>query len=268
MLEVTDLPPQIVPAVDAFANGLAAHLRNHRDTSLEVHEQGVLDAWRAEAGAVLTGVVTGADPWRGHYGVLVHAVAVVDLPSAGGAEALRRDWAGSRSPARGTGALPARAREMADRTLGLAPRQRTSVVLARWEAQLAALITFREAAVLLDELARGAVGGDTLRTYAKRLGTEREGQHRRAIGPVEATQAPPRELPHDPAPGVLVVEAEGVLVRCRDRSPWHEVKLGVVRGWTGSRPDAHLQAPTMWRRVRRQRYSRVALAPKLPAVGR
>ena len=68
MLEVTDLPPQILPAVDAFANGLAAHLRNHRDTSLEVHEQGALDAWRAEAGAVLTGVVTaattGADPRR------------------------------------------------------------------------------------------------------------------------------------------------------------------------------------------------------------
>ena len=47
---------------------------------------------------------------------------------------------------------------------------------------------------------------------------------------------------------MLVVEADGVLVRYRDRgpdgSPWHEVKLGVVGGWLGTRPDAHLQAPS------------------------
>jgi len=55
MLNLTDL-----------ASRLAAHVREHRDASLAVHEQGVLDAWRAEAGAVLAGVVsaatTGADP--------------------------------------------------------------------------------------------------------------------------------------------------------------------------------------------------------------
>jgi len=53
MLEITDLPPQIVPAVTAFAQRLSSHIRMHRDASLEVHEQGVLDAWRAEGGAVL-----------------------------------------------------------------------------------------------------------------------------------------------------------------------------------------------------------------------
>src|SRR5260221_13395890 len=66
MLEITDLPPQIVPAVNAFAQRLSNHIRSHRDASLEVHEQGVLDAWRAESAAVLGGVVTaattGADP--------------------------------------------------------------------------------------------------------------------------------------------------------------------------------------------------------------
>src|SRR6266508_650849 len=60
MLNLTDLPPQIVPAVEAFASRLAAHVREHRDASLAVHEQGVLDAWRAEAGAVLAGVVSAA----------------------------------------------------------------------------------------------------------------------------------------------------------------------------------------------------------------
>jgi len=44
MLNLTDLPPQIVPAVEAFASRLAAHVREHRDASLAVHEQGVLDA--------------------------------------------------------------------------------------------------------------------------------------------------------------------------------------------------------------------------------
>ena len=66
MLEIADLPPQIVPAVNAFAQRLSSHIRSHREASLEVHEAGVLAAWRAEGGAVLAGVVsaatTGADP--------------------------------------------------------------------------------------------------------------------------------------------------------------------------------------------------------------
>ena len=66
MISLNDLPPQIVPAVEAFANRLAMHVRQDREASLEVHEQGVLNAWRAESGAVLAGVVsaatTGADP--------------------------------------------------------------------------------------------------------------------------------------------------------------------------------------------------------------
>src|SRR5258708_38448878 len=30
----------------------------------------------------------------------------------------------------------------------------------------------------------------------------------------------------------------------REGSPWHEVKLGIVGGWTGARPEAHLEAPS------------------------
>ena len=44
MLEITDLPPQIVPAVNAFTQRLSSHIRTHREASLEVREQGVLDA--------------------------------------------------------------------------------------------------------------------------------------------------------------------------------------------------------------------------------
>src|SRR5260221_598506 len=134
MLEITDLPPQIVPAVNAFSQTLASHIRRHRDARLEVHEQGVL------------------------------------------------------------------------------------------------------------------VGSETLRTHAERLGTEREGQQRQAMAQVQATHEPPSALAHTPAPGMLVVEADGVMVRYHDRgpdgSPWHEVKLGIVGGWTGARPEAHLEAPS------------------------
>src|SRR5438128_11835129 len=60
MLEITDLPPQIVPAVNAFTHRLSSHIRSHRDASLEVHEQSLLDAWRAEAAGMLGGGVTAA----------------------------------------------------------------------------------------------------------------------------------------------------------------------------------------------------------------
>ena len=65
MINLNDLPPQIVPAVEAFASRLSKHVRQHREAPLEVHEQGVLDAWHAESGALLADVVsaatTGAD---------------------------------------------------------------------------------------------------------------------------------------------------------------------------------------------------------------
>ena len=55
---------------------------------------------------------------------------------------------------------------------------------------------------------------------------------------VEQLHEPPADE-HDPAPGMLVVETDGVMVRYRDRhldgtlveGDWHEVKVGVVGGW-------------------------------------
>jgi len=96
MLDITDLPPQIVPAVKAFTQRRGADIRAHRGASLEVHEQGVLDAWRAEAAPVLTGVVTAAQQaWIArhlHRGLRVRGVALVVLHSGGAAAALRRAW--------------------------------------------------------------------------------------------------------------------------------------------------------------------------------
>jgi len=253
MINLNDLPPQIVPAVEAFASRLSKHVRQHREAPLEVHEQGVLDAWHAESGAVLAGVVsaatTGADP---------HA-----RPPRSACPRCGRGWPAlrwrPRSVATRLGALSfTRTRyrckgcrqswSAADRTLGLGPRQRTSTGLAAWQADVAGRTTFREAAELLKTLAGVHVGSETLRTHAERVGTEIEGRQQRAMAHVQAHQELSPESSHAPAPGVLVVEADGVMVRYRDvgrdGSPWHEVKLGIVGGWTGARPEAHLEAPS------------------------
>src|SRR5947199_3633934 len=142
MINLNDLPPQIVPAVEAFATRLSEHVRQHREASLEVHEQGVLDAWRAESGAILGGVVgaatTGADPQA--------RAPRSACPSCGRSRPILR-WR-VRGVATRLGGLtfsragyrcgPCRRTWSAvDRTLGLQPRQRTSVGLARWQADVA-----------------------------------------------------------------------------------------------------------------------------------
>jgi hypothetical protein len=98
----------------------------------------------------------------------------------------------------------------------LVPYQRTSTALARWLATLGAITTFREAVRLLDERAGVQLGSETLRTHAEAIGTELEGQQRAAMAHVEQTHEPPVDE-HDPAPGRLVVETDGVMVRYRDR---------------------------------------------------
>jgi len=82
------------------------------------------------------------------------------------------------------------------------------------------------------------VGSETLRTQAERIGTELEGQQRAAMDHVVQEHEPPA-AEYDAAPGTLVVETDGVMVRYRDRhldvalveGDWHEVKLGVAGGW-------------------------------------
>src|SRR5262249_17744831 len=130
-----------------------------------------------------------------------------------------------------------------DQALGLRRYQQTSAGLARWEGVLGASTTFDEATRRRAHWAGVQVGSETLRVQAERVGTELEGQQRAAMDYVEAQPEPPAGE-SDPAPGTLVVEADGVMVRYRDRhldgvpieGDWHEVKLGVVGGWVGQRP--------------------------------
>jgi hypothetical protein len=238
-----DLPDEIVQPLVELGRAMLRHARSHRDHSLAEHEQGVLSAWRALAPALLeavlqlatTGLESNAQPraarcpgCQQRQGVQSRRTRQVQTRL--GPIRLQRWWHHCWACAHGW--------SPPDQALGLAPHQQTSAGLARWEATLGAITTFREAAKLLAELAGVQVGSETLRTQAERLGTDLEGQQRRTMADVERTHEPPADE-HDPAPGRLVVETDGVMVRYRDRhldracmeGDWHEVKLGLVGGW-------------------------------------
>jgi hypothetical protein len=123
--------------------------------------------------------------------------------------------------------------------LGIAVKQRTSGGLQHWEALLGGLTTFAEAAQLLETLAGVDVGIETLRTHAEAAGTELEREQRATMAHVVATQEPPPNYAPVGDDQVLVVEADGVMARYRDRhldgtlieGEWHEIKLGLAGGW-------------------------------------
>ena len=248
-MKLDDLPDEIVQPLVEFGSALLEHARAHRDHSLAEHEDGVLAAWRAAAPALLEAVLqvatTGLERDARRIGARcphcqqrhgVQSRRRRSVQTRLGAIELKRWWYHCWRD--GHGWSPP------DQALALAPYQQTSDGLARWEAALGAITTFREAAKLLAELAGVQVGSETLRTQAERVGTELEGQQRRSMAHVEQTHEPPADE-HDPAPGLLVVETDGVMVRYRDRlldgtlieGDWHEVKLGVVGGWQ----HGHLQ---------------------------
>ncbi len=252
-----DLPLEMLPALLELGHALQGHARAHPDAPLEVQEQGVLDAWRRLAPrfleAVLRHATTGLDPQarpvqarcpRCQQRRPVHARRTRQVQTRLGPLRLERPW--HHCAACGHGWSPS------DQALGLTPYQQTSAGLARWEAQLGAGTTFGEATMLLADLAGVDVGTETLRTQAEQVGTELEGQQRAVMAHVEAAHEP-RPGEHEPAPGTLVVETDGVMVRYRDRhrdgtaidGDWHEVKLGVVGGWTEAADAAgHLQVPS------------------------
>jgi hypothetical protein len=238
-----DLPDEIVQPLLELGSALVKHVRGHRDRCLAEHEQGVLTAWRAAAPGLLEAVLHLATPGlelkarplaarcpRCQQRRGAQSRRARQVQTRLGAIRLQRWW--HHCGRCGHGWSPP------DQALELAPHQPTSAGLACWEAALGALTTFREAAKLLADLAGVQVGRETLRTQAERLGTQLEGQQRRAMAQVDATHEPPPDQ-HDPAPGQLVVETDGVMVRYRDRhldgapvdGDWHEVKLGLIGGW-------------------------------------
>jgi hypothetical protein len=252
MENTDDLPQEIVQPLVQLGRALLTHVQAHGDTSLAEHEDGVLAAWRTVAPLLLEGVLKlattglektarplasrcpGCEQRRG-----VQSQRKRQVQTRLGPIRLKRWWHHCWKCVRGW--------SPPDQALGLAPYQHTSTGLVRWQAALGAVTTFREAARLLGDLAGVEVGSETLRTQAERIGTELEGQQRAAMAHVEQTHEPPPGE-HDPAPGVMVIETDGVMVRYRDRhldgalvdSDWHEVKVGLAGGWQ----QGHLTQPS------------------------
>ena len=108
--------------------------------------------------------------------------------------------------------------------------------LRGWLVRLGAAAPFREAAEVLDALTGLELGAETIRRHAEAAGTALRAAEDAAVAEVERTREPAEGL--DPAPGFLVVQTDGAMVRYQDG--WHEVKLGLVAGWD----DGALQAPS------------------------
>src|SRR5262249_11935752 len=149
-----DLPDEIVQPLTLLGGALQEHVRAHRDHRLAEHEEGVLLAWRAVAPALLEAVlrlattglerharpVAGRCP-RGQHRRGVQARRTRHIQTRVGPIRLQRWW--HHCWRCGHGWSPP------DQAVHLAPYQQTSDGLARWEATLGAMTTFREAARLL-----------------------------------------------------------------------------------------------------------------------
>ncbi len=124
-----------------------------------------------------------------------------------------------------------------DETLELESRARLSAGMLEWLIQLGGRCTsFVDAAGVLKELTGLKVSSETVRLRTEERGQLLEEREEAAIAQVVRTQEAAGEL--DRAPGKLVVETDGVMVRYLDG--WHEVKLGLLGGYV----DGRLVAPS------------------------
>jgi hypothetical protein len=231
----------MIARLEMLGQTLSALARAPRNASLATLEQAVLAAVRAALPDLLTEVLrmnarTLQAP-EAHWPqpcpqcgrrARAHRWRVRTVQTVCGAISWERPW--YRGRACGSGFSPADAR------LGLQPRARLSAGLRSWLLDLGAHTCFREAARLLEELTGLAVSAETIRQRTEQVGMELEAVAVAASAQVQRTQEP--AAPLDVAPGQLVVETDGVMVRYQDG--WHEVKLGLVAGLV----DHHLCAPS------------------------
>jgi hypothetical protein len=225
------LPPAILAQVTALGAALAAAAHQQRDAPLADLEVTVRQAVQAALPGLLTAVVH---------------LATRDLDP--GIATVGRRCPRCDQPARPQGARPRTVQTSCgplrftrpwypcgrchhgfspvDATLALPPRARISPALDAWLVRLNVATTQREAAALLRELTGVVIGMDTIREHTTAAGEAVAAVDRAAITHVQASGEAAE--PVAPAPGRLVVEADGAMVRYTDG--WHEVKVGVVGG--------------------------------------
>jgi hypothetical protein len=226
-----DLPDPIVAHLERLAATLHEWVRTHRDVPLACHEQAVRERVQAVLPRLLMAVVerttTALDPAQQRGG---------GCCARCGRRARVRRW--KRRHLLTTCGLLSYERPQyrcrrcqhswrpADEQLGVEPRARVSAGLQSWLARLGASTDFAEAAEVLERLTGLAVAKETVRRWTQRQGARLEAQQQAACQHVETTQEAAEAV--EAAPGQLIVEADGVMVRYLDG--WHEAKAGVVGG--------------------------------------
>jgi hypothetical protein len=236
------LPEKIVAVVEALAEDLADWCIEGRDRTLAAHEEAVLERVRQVLPLLLRAVVehatSGLDPRLarareacpqcerkvGPHGKPRRRQLVTQC----GTVTLERPWYHCWHCGQGWSAV--------ETTLGVAGWTRLSEGLRSWVVRLGAAAPFAEAAEGLAALTGLELGIETVRRHTEAAGTAVRAAEDTAVAQVERTREAAE--PVDPAPGVLVVETDGAMVRYQDG--WHEVKLGLVAGWEA----AELRAPS------------------------
>jgi predicted RNA-binding Zn-ribbon protein involved in translation (DUF1610 family) len=235
------IPEQIVAAVSELAESLASWCEEGRDGRLEQHETAVLERVRAVLPQLLEAVVEvatselaprvrearAACPSCGRR-VKPHQERTRQVLTQCGLVTIERPWYTCERCHHGWSVV--------ETTLGVGSRQRTSAGLLGWLVRLGATTDYREAAELLEELTGLTVAAETIRRECVRVGTAIRTAEALAIQQTQRTREAAERL--DPAPGLLVLEADGAMIQYADG--WHEVKIGMVAGWD----DDRLVAPS------------------------
>jgi hypothetical protein len=236
------IPGEIVAALTGLGTLLAEWCEQGRDQPLAVHEASVLGLVRRVLpellGTVIKAATSGLDrrvrrardacpdcgrkvrPWEAARPrqVLTQCGAVTLERPRYHCRACRRGWS------------------VVETVLEVPPRAQASAGVRQWGLELAASLPYREAADRLDSLTGLGLGAETLRRWAIEVGTTIADAEERAAAQAARTQE--AAAPVDRAPGLLVVEADGTMIRYLDG--WHEVKVGLVAGWE----DGRLRRPS------------------------
>jgi hypothetical protein len=227
------IPEPIVAAVQELAAALSAWCTEGQNQPLAAHEQAVLERVRAALPRLLAAVVgsatSGLHPRLARGPQRCSGCKRLCLPRAGARPRQVLTQCGLLNLARAyfhCGACRTGG-SVAETTLGLTARTRISPGLAGWLARLGATTDFREAAEMLAELTGLVIGAETVRRHTVTRGGALRQIETAAVAQVERTREPAAAV--EPAPGALLVETDGAMVRYRDG--WHEVKLGLVGGW-------------------------------------
>jgi hypothetical protein len=235
------LPPTMIAHLGALGQALMALAQQHRNVSLATLEQAVLAVVRQVSPGLLTDVLqlstTSLRPpmaqWRQPCPqcgkrAQAHEWRRRTVLTVCGPVTWERPWIHCRHCHQGF--------SPADEVLGIAPRRRVSAGLAAWVVELGAETSFRDGAGLLERLTGLKVSAETLRQHTEAVGTAVEAALQTAMAEVVRTRESAAAL--DPAPGTLIIETDGVMVRYLHG--WHEVKLGLVAGQV----DGKLRVPS------------------------